>query len=290
MTDPIDQITVTAHPLGNELIVRWIYPSTIPDDYSIYVFKRKDSAPSQAEIDDYFNSDVTASGLTVFDDISAASRELNDFDVENGETYYYSAVIYDNDESEASDPESASGSPGFTGTTYVIDSKELAVEAIKRILSNYDAENYKDYEIRKDHSIENVTPPLIVVIRQSANDVQRVWGNILKDEHSSQWFGRIEQDHLLIMWEDKSSERRDTLTNVFRSHEETFRRYLIENSNGLIKEVVTQIGSDDIDPRFDLIMHTGQMLISITLDSFIEQADQREKHQFDDVEHNGNFS
>jgi len=279
-------LSIEAHPLGSELKVSWILPANLPGNYQVYVFK-KESAITTDEIDAYF-TDSESSLLTVFDSISNDAGFFYDFSVSNGTVYHYSAVIKDTDSGEYSRAVADSATPEFSGTVSTVDLKELLVTAIKRVFNNYSATANKDYVIRKSYSIENVKPPLIVIVRQGANDVQRLWGNVLIDNDTTRTWGKYESDACLVVWEDVNSDRRDTLTRMFRTHEKTIRRYLVKNSNAIDVQIV--MGSDDIDPRWEnLTVHTGQMLVTATFPSTVAFVEPEQVLPLDDVIHEGEF-
>lgn len=284
----ISELTVSVHPLGNELDLNWIMPSGLPDSYKIIVFKKEDSVISDAEIDAYLLTGVLPEGVFVYDSIDANAERLIDVDVENGKNYYYSIIIDDQGSDEHSATVSTNSTPNFAGETDVIDCKTLVVEAIKRVLVNYSAKNVKDYTIRKSFSVANVRLPLIAVVRQGANDVARLWGNVLMDADLIKAYGKIEQDNILIVWEDTLSDRRDLLTNMFRTHETTIRKYLMQEG---AKEVLINMGSDDMDVRWkETEVHTCSMLIQIVFDSFIKFSDQERRLPYSDVIHEGEFN
>jgi len=245
--------------------------------------------PSDDDITEYFASGTPASGLTVFDSIENLTEIISDLSVENGTAYYYKALIRDTDTPENSSALAANGTPVFTGTTNVVNSKDVVIEGIKRILRNYSSLDFRDYEVKKSYSFlpPKITPS-IAVVRQGSNDVQRFWGNVYNDEAANKQYGKIDQDNLLVIWADVISERRDTLTDIFRAHEATLRKYVIQETNAI--DFKLQIGSDDIDMRYESAeLHTCQMLIQIVYPAYMQHAEQERRLGLDDVSHEGVF-
>lgn len=281
---PLEQLTVESHPLGHELRISWIEPSTLPSSYRVYLFKMSGQYPTQDQIDDYFENGTTATGLTVFASIHNDAYAYLDYDVINGTYYYYSGVIKDTSSGEYSTALQANATPSFSVTVRVVDWKEIVCAALKKLFKNYNMDVDKDIDIRKHYTLDpNITPPFFTVARQSANDVMRLWGNLLKDESGAQEYGKFEQDSILVIWEDVNSDRRDKLTNIIRANEQTLRRYILKY-NAI--EVRIEIGSDDIDLRWETReLHTCQMIIQIVFASSIEYDEPELKLPFEDVVH-----
>lgn len=282
--NPLAQLTVEAHPLGHELRIEWIKPSSLPTNYKVYLFKMQGQYPSQAQIDAYMTNSTIASGMTVWNNISNDAYGYQDYAVVNGLAYYYKALIKNNTSGEYSATVQDYETPVFSATVNVVDWKEVVCACLVKLFKNYNLVVDKDIDIRKAFSLDpNLTTPFVTVIRQGANDVMRLWGNLLKDEEDAKAYGKVEQDNILIVWEDINSDRRDKLTQIFRANEQTLRRYIIKYQ---ALDVRIDIGSDDIDLRWESReLHTGQMMIQIIFESSIEYKEPEFGLPYHDVEH-----
>lgn len=259
---PVSSFTAVSHALGSEIILEWLLPAILPTNYRIVIFKRRLSAPTDEEIAAYFTSGTIASGLSVI--LKSAGIEQHfDYACENGYAYYYAAYVEDTDNDTQSAGVSAHATPAFSATIGYLNVKDIVIEALKAILSNYDAVNVKDYDIRKDHTIIDARFPLITVLRQSSNDARRLWGNLLDDSDTSKMtYGRIVETNVQVIWGDVNANRRDVLSTIFETNEQQIIKYILNNSEA--NNVVTQIGGDVIDPRYpDKVVHAGEMYIRI---------------------------
>ena len=143
--------------------------------------------------------------------------------------------------------------------------------------------NRKDYLLHKAYSSEKPNIPIIVVVRQGASDVQRMFGNIMQDEITEMRFGKFENENFVVTWADFLSDRRDKLTLLMKAHEQTIRRYLVQEG---ALEIRVEMGSDDIDARWEeSILHTCQMLVSIVHTPTITFADQDLRFPYHDTIH-----
>ena len=283
MLETVAKFTATAHPLGGQVILEWVMPTLLPDNYSLLIFKRLSRYVTDSEIDDYIENDITASGITVFDIEIPNSNQYHDFDVTNARAYYYSAFIHDTDLDQISSVKQDTATPSLSATIDVTNWKEKICEAIIKVMANYSMTDRKHFLLHKAYPIEKPNIPIIVVIRQGASDVQRMFGNIMQDTIAEMKFGKHENESFVVTWADFLSDRRDKLTLLMKAHEQTIRRYLAQE--GAI-EIRIEMGSDDIDARWEeSILHTCQMLISIVHTPTITFADQDYRLPYSDTIH-----
>jgi hypothetical protein len=270
--DPLQDFEITVHPLGNELRAWWKLPSTLPDSWKVFVFKREGSDVTQQDIDDYMNSQIIASGLSVFEKDMDDPHRLYDLDVENGKTYYYKALLQDMDSSEYSTALGNNGVPAYNSTLTVIDCKELVLEAVRRLMLDYNVTEEKDIDIRKTLSLENFNPPGISITRQPATVIQNYLGDLISVEEAKVNLGLVEMEIILVAWSDVVLERRDRLTRLFRGSRFVIKQYLLENN---VMDVKFSIGGDDIDPRWqEGTLHVGSMVVQCLLETSLEHTDQ----------------
>ena len=283
MLEALATFTASPHPLGGENLLEWILPTILPDSYALLIFRRLSRYVTDSEINAYIDTTTTASGMTVLEIEIPTSNQYHDFAVTNANVYYYSAIIHDIDSDEISAVQQDTATPGFSATLDVVNWKEKLCDAIEKIMLNYSMTNRKDYLLHKAYSFEKPNIPIIVVVRQGASDVQRMFGNIMQDTIDEMKFGKFENENFVVTWADHLADRRDKLTLLLKAHEQTIRRFLVQD--GAI-EIRIEMGSDDIDARWEeSILHTCQMLVSIVHTPSITFADQDLRLGFSDVIH-----
>jgi hypothetical protein len=281
--NPLQDFEISIHPLGNELRGWWKLPSTLPDVWKVYIFKREGEDVTQDEIDDYFDTETIADGLIIFEMLSDLPPKLYDLEVENGTTYYYKSVIQDTDSEEYSTTLSDNGTPAYDSTLNVIDCKELVIEAVKRLMQNYDVDVDKDIDIRKTLSLMNFTPPGFSVTRQPANVIQNYLGDLISLDDAVIKTGQVEMEFILVTWSDVVLDRRDRLTKLFRASRFVLKRYLLEQG---LMDVKFAIGGDDIDPRWqDGTLHVGSMVVQCMVETSLEHEDQDYRGTSVDFQH-----
>lgn len=275
-------LTAFSHPLGQEIDLEWTLPSTLPTSFKVVVFRKKSSDVTQQEIDDYF-AGSPPTGVTVWEldgltDGSGPTR-LFDLFVENGQAYYYKAVVQDTSDSTYSTAIGANATPNVTATTSIIDAKQKVLDLIERVFTNYDMTKLKDYELKKEYSLENLRPPTIFVTRADGSVMQSFIGHLVDFDSKQKLgiYGQIDLDNIQVTWEDPSDERRDKITNIFRESKEAMRHYLLHPDGAGMTSVDIIIQGDAINTAVkDRLQISGMMLIACGIESeakFIEDVD-----------------
>jgi hypothetical protein len=284
MVDPIQNLTIESHPLGSELILRWVHPETLPASYQVIIFRRQGSRVTDEEIENYFttltNMDTT---LFVMNGISQGSQQIFDNDLENGKIYYFKAVVWNIDTNEYSTAIAGSGTPEFNAQIHALDGKELICQAIKTILSNHNMVRNHHYFLSKAYPLTAPKPPYIIVMRDGDQDAQRLFGNLLSEQEGQLRFGKFAQENFTVIWGDTFSDRRDNMTNIFRAYEHAFSHLFTHQG---ATEVLTQTQGDSIDTTWEnALMHTCSMSIHILSECALEYTDTELKLPFSTVNH-----
>jgi len=271
--NPLQWFGAYAHPLGQEIVLSWTLPTTLPSSFKVVIFKKSGSDVTQQEIDDYFG-DSPPSGVTVteLDGLSDGSGplQLADFVVTNGTTYYYKVVIQNSSTQEYSTALGDNATPDSAVTTDVIDAKEKVIEVIERIMKNYNMTRNKDYELKKEYSLEKLNPPTIFVTRASGQVIQRFIGNLIDFDSANNepTEGELELDNIQVTWEDPGADRRDKITNIFRESKIAMREFLLHENGGKMNSVDIIIEGDAINTAVeDRIQVSGMMLIACGIET-----------------------
>ena len=225
---PLTNFDASPHPLGQEIKIRWSLPTTLPSTWQVVVLSKAGSNLTAQEVIDYFagnNPDgifsETISGEE-FPDVTGYS----DLTVTDGTAYYYQGFVQDTDDDAHSEAASDNAVSEVTATTSIIDSKQLILTAIERILDNYEMVKDKDYQLSTEYNLRPQDTVSIHVGRPSGQVLQQFLGHFKEVESNTVIFGETELDNIQVVWETTNGDRRDRLTNIFRETKEFMRGFL----------------------------------------------------------------
>lgn len=231
-------LVASIHPLGYEVILEWQLPATLPDNFQVVVFKKKSSSIPDVVITNYFdNPSVPTAGVDVFEldgfDDPRSPYGMSDYDVLNGSTYYYRAVIYDvgGDNSTSVD---ANATPATNISTESVDAKEAVLNVVKRLCKAYGLIEKKHYTIHRGYSIESQKPLAIYVTRTSGQELHQYLGQMARNTTVQQLTaaGQMDMDIIQVICEDPSDKQRDDVAIMFREGREAMKRYLQHPDGG----------------------------------------------------------
>lgn len=270
MVNPLQYITSRPHPLGQEIDLEFTVPAIPPSTYSVYIFKKEGTDITNTEIDDYF-AGSTPSGLTVFElhyDGAGIPHYMDDLACENDKTYYYKGVVQDKSNSDYSSAIGTNSTATINVTTSIVDAKDQVVKLLKRILSNYNMDEIKHYQLFREYGLQTDKTPVFYIVRAGGSVVQRFIGAFLQQNNGNASYGEIDMDVIQVMWEDPSTLRRDKITNIFRESREAMRQYLLHPRGGKMVWVDISLEGDAINSTVqDRIQVTGMMTIACGIES-----------------------
>lgn len=232
-------IVAKTHPLGYEVILEWQLPATLPDNFQVVVFKKKGSSIPGSVITNYFDSpSVPTAGVDVFElngsDDPLSPYGMSDYDVLNGNVYYYRAVIYDVGGDDISTTVDANATPTTNISTESVDAKQAVINVVKRLCKAYGLIEKKHYTIHRGYSLEAQKPLAIYVTRTSGQELHQYLGQMARNTTAEQLTaaGQMDMDIIQVIFEDPSDKQRDEVTMMFREGREAMKRYLTHPDGG----------------------------------------------------------
>lgn len=269
----LENFELSLHPLGNEIDIKWEFSETLTSTYKIYLFKRSKTEITDEEVIAYATNPVkenVAAGLFVFTSIEYYQKVIKDFEIEDGNEYYYKAIIVNkgdvNDRSHI-----VAGkirAELITLEINVVDCKFLVIEGVKKILKSVARQTKANIMVYNDFPLEQNDPAFVSVSRVSGEIAYKFWANISAEYGEQIIRGDIDTDVIQVMWEVKNSPTlRDKLTNVFRGTKPKLLRYLMHKDLGLIDAKITITG-DGYDGRIEgQNLVYGSMLVNCLIEN-----------------------
>jgi len=231
MVNPLKTLEIKANNFGGELEINWKLPDIKPTSFRVYLFK-KNQEITQLEIDNYFNNieDLSAfnyGGLFVFDKLKAEVVQVSDITVKNDFTYFYKAVVRDEESGERSIAKGVSATPKPFIRVNVKDGKDIVAKAIEKMFDAvYDEKNNKvklakDIAIVKQFTIQPITENIVMIERVNGATAQQFWGNSINPQVQ----GDIDSDIIRATFLTNNPDRRDRVTGIFRAFKPLLLRY-----------------------------------------------------------------
>jgi hypothetical protein len=230
MVQPLTEISIKASAFGGQLDIAWTFPEVLPDKYKVYLFRRANEAVSDNDdIARYFQNinnlvRYDYKGLWVFDRISPLVEIIGDQKVYNDKTYYYKAIIRDEDSAEYSEAVSAYGIPHPDIKVNITDGKDVVEQAVSRMFDSvYDVTGKKvvlskDINIVKQFSIEPIGSNWVMIERVNGSTQNAFWGGILLTNKDKIQKGELDVDIIRCTFMTMDgTDRRDKAAQIFRS-------------------------------------------------------------------------
>lgn len=277
MTTKIEKFRLSSHPLGNEIDIWWEYSDdngniTIPSNYQFYLFKRCEQEVTDEEIYNYIlnpSFENLAKGLFVFINVGNLEREVQDFRIETGKTYYYKAILVNrNNHSDYSPIVSASiKSIGFTADINVVDSKNYVIEGLRRIMETIGKFTNARIMVYNDFPMESDYNAAIVVTRANGEVAYKYWADLITDVGSNTITGEIDVDVIQVVWECLNNPGlRDKMTNILRGTKRLLKRYL-RSQKGVLDVDIVHTGDGSMERVEGSHIAYGSMLIRLKIEN-----------------------
>lgn len=273
---------------GSQIFIRWELPATLPENYKIYVFKRSKTNVTDQEIADYFEnqddlSNYRYNGLYVWDKIDGEKyTSINDTEVLNEITYYYRALIRDEDAKENSDILSLNEVAYLGIAVDKFDLKDAVCKAIEKMFDSLKTNIPDKVTLNKDIKIvkayplpEALTMDTIVVDRINGAQNTSFLGDGL---NSSNEMSSIETEVIRVTFlSTEANNRRDKVYSIFRSYKILLQKLIMaagvnkeKNENKILNLKVTLEG-DYQDIRFSPIALGTTLVVTAQtqLDTFL---------------------
>jgi len=272
MIAPIEQISINPSEWGSQLYISWKLPEELPTVYRLYIFKRSKLDVTNIEIANYFShvADLTNyqyNGLFVFDKLNNDIVGISDNEVLNNVIYYYKAVIRNEETGEYSVAVGTSATPDMIIKVQVADCKDIVTKSIVKMFDSLKSTDgrklqiNRDIKVVKNFAIEPIAPNYVMVERvNGANYLQFLGSEIHSDP---QWIkGDIENDVIRATFITlEGTERRDTVTNIFRAYKQLLRKLVIRGGQGKIINCNISIEGDYYNPQIHGIEALGTTLV-----------------------------
>ena len=246
---------------GGILFLEWEYPTVLPANWKLFIFKKQGLAVTDQQIEDYFANNPTPEqlsqlGIFVYNNLPAKTTftSLKDFVVENSKAYYYKAFIRDTATNENSTILDTNGTPESLIYIRVVDAKDIIAKTLEKTLQavkttgGYHPQIEKDIRVFKSHSERQAEDNFFVVSRISGQNINRTMSNIIAEMDDSKLLGQIDYDVLQVEWICMGvGERRDKYTNIMRVMRPIFEHFAMQYGDGAIGRVETvMIGDSEI--------------------------------------------
>lgn len=233
MVNPLVELALTFSPFGGQIDIAWKLPTELPELYKVYLFKRSGRDITDIEILAYFNnladlSNFAYNGLFVFDKIENQISVIGDLHVFNDTTYYYKALIRDENTGDLSEVLSQHGIPKPTIKVNILDGKDIVCEAIKKMFDSvYNSKGdkvvlSKDIEVVKNFAVEPISQNYVMIERVNGSTQYRFWGNVLQKYGANLMKGDYDADVIRATFMTlDGTDRRDIVANIFRSRKQS---------------------------------------------------------------------
>lgn len=279
MVNPIQELIINANSFGAQLDISFKLPEELPGDWKFFLFKRSGTDVTPEEIQSYFDninnlSSYNYNGLFVFDSINNDDISLTgptilpDLTVINGTTYYYKAVIRDQQTEEISAAVSANGTPTAAIRTSIVDGKDAVTQVLRKLFTNLVDENgnkvnlNKDIKIIKNFSLSKVEQNYLMVERINGSNNQQFWGMLHAQYENNVMLGEVDIDVIRVTFITyDSNDRRDKMTNIFRAYKPFIRQKLMEIGNNDIINAQITVEGDYFNP----IAHSDEQHKGVTV-------------------------
>jgi hypothetical protein len=247
---------------GGILFLDWTFPTDLPTNWKLYIFKKQGSAVTDQQIADYFANELNPEqlaqlGIFVFNNLPAKTSftSLKDFVVENSKEYFYKALVRDTHTNENSTISEANGTPESGIYIRVIDAKDIIAKTIEKTLQavkttgGYHPQIEKDIRVFKSHGERENQDNFFVVSRISGQNINRTMSNIIAEMDEAKLLGQIDYDVLQVEWICMGvGERRDKYTLIMRVMRPIFEHFAMQYGDGAIQRVETiMIGDSEVN-------------------------------------------
>jgi len=271
---PIEEFRAIAHPIGNEVDIRWEYPDDMSSAYKPFVFKKRGEAVSESAIRTYLDNPSSSSlpkGVYVFYNLSSSVKEITDFDIYEKTTYYYSIVLQDvNDKGNISEVITVSvETPEFKVELNVVDTKSLVMKGIEKLMQALKKNTSVQLEVFNDFPQVDAPSHYIAVTRASGELAYRFWANGNYEVGNKIVKGELEADLIQVTWMHlNSASTRDKTTLFFKGTKRAIYRYCRYNGGEGIKDVAITIMGDGRDETYkDGNYVYGSMLLNFLVEN-----------------------
>ena len=192
MLSPLTGIEVYARALGSELVIWWRRTEAPPDGSLVFLFKSI-AGITDEQIVEYFTEGTIPDGVSVHKD-EYSNISASDFDVINGTTYRYAAVLNDDDElDEYSTAIRTTGTPASSFKYDVLDPADMVFKYLKE-----HAFPQFGWKLDKDIFLDYASSPLInkypSIVVSTGNDMQyqQYLGNMIDEVKRANEEGSLE--------------------------------------------------------------------------------------------------
>lgn len=272
---PLVKFEVTAKQFGNQLDLLWETSTDRPQNWKVFVFKRKSANVTDEEIADYFEhidnlTNYAYNGLFVFDKFKPEadySYIYSDFIVLNDQVYYYKAVIRNQETGEYSTPLSAYATPLATILVRIQDGKELVAQAIKKLfdavknISGEKALLTRDIEVYKQFVLGAPKENWIMIERINGSNKYNYWGHQKVMDGNNVIYGSTDNDLIRATFVTTAGNaRRDLMTNIFRAYKLNLERLIKALANYKVNTCQITVEGDYYNPNIH-----GENALGVTI-------------------------
>ena len=252
----IIKFEATAHPLGNEVDIRWEFANDLPSGYRFYLFKRSQKDIEDSIINDYIANPTGSSkpkDVFVFYEIGNTIMSMADIFVREGEHYYYKGIVVNtNDVSIKSAIQNANiENPTFSADINVSPAKEYVIEAVTKIMEAVAEQKGAKIQVYREFPLEINENLFVTVTRASNESAYKVWGDVLIPSDNSLTRGDFDSDVIQINWFALNAPLlRDKITDIFRGSKFKIKRYLRFRGILDVSMVIMNDGFEDVGGKF----------------------------------------
>ena len=272
---------LTPHPLGCEVKVSWEFQEVLAPRYKLLIFKRSKTDITDEEISRYVaeqtKESLGQSKIFVFLNISNDQTSINDTVVEEGQTYFYRAIVVDReDRGTFSDVVNASVKvPTFEIKMSVVPTKDIVIDAIKKIMRGVAKQTNANIMVYQHFPLKVTDPAYVVVTRSSGESAYRSLSDLVSSNAGHVVTGDIDSDTIQVAWMTNANPSlRDKFSDIFRGSKRVLKRHL-RMQPGVIDVNYTMLGdgAEDVDGQQ---LHYGSMLINVMIQNLLETDGEEE--------------
>ena len=264
-------------PYGGIIRLQWTYDATLPTNWKLYVFKKRESNPTDTDIDSYLagtlNDDqLREKGLYVFRTLPVDStfKSIFDLAVLNNQAYYYRAIVWDVDASERSPIVDATATVVPDIRIHSVDGKRVVSRCFEKVFDTLKSNAGTQVSVPKDIRVFETHPRreqmdvFLVVQRTSGQMQERYLDSFVSQYQDGLVRGEMDIDVMSVEWIAVGRpEKRDKLTNIIRAIRLLVRHYILKMGGGAIKDVRFVMMGDSEGDYNGEYGHRGMMNVAL---------------------------
>jgi len=288
LVNALASLTTDGTDFGADVTVSWMYPTALPANWQLFLFKKAGAAVSDDTISGYFDgsvkpADLSNMGIYVFINLPNGASRITDLTVLSGVRYYYTGVIKDLDGTDFS----ASVTANFTPTPKLIfntlDTKSAVVRAFEKtidVISASDGSKLvvgKDFKVLRSFPMDKGITDFGVVQRTPGRPLVRQLSDSIYEVDGFEIKGETDVDNFEFHWCSTEPLRRDQMTNLFRVARQVSRFYLMKLGNDDIKDArFTFTGDSEGSLDSKTVLFRGTMMVQVDVETQVQIGEKGE--------------